>query len=128
MGLGTFYPQYTMAAAAGYQPRTKVMSLSGALHLVLHVVVPLGVAVTFWRPHWRRAWLIMLATMLVDLDHLVADPIYDPGRCSIGYHPLHTAPAIALYILLLLPRPTRLPALGLVIHMILDGIDCLVMQ
>jgi hypothetical protein len=104
------------------------MSLSGALHLVLHVLVPLGIAMTLFRPQWRRAWLIMLSTMLVDLDHLAADPIYDPGRCSIGYHPLHTAPAIAVYVLLLLPRSTRLPALGLVIHMILDGIDCVAMQ
>jgi hypothetical protein len=102
------------------------MSASGTFHIILHVLVPLLVAVTFYRPSWRRAWLIMLATMLVDLDHLVADPIHDPGRCSIGYHPLHTAPAIALYVLLLFPRATRLPALGLVIHMLLDGIDCIV--
>jgi hypothetical protein len=92
---------------------------------MLHVMVPLGVAVGFYRTRWRRAWLIMLVTLLVDLDHLVADPIYDPGRCSIGYHPLHTAPAIAVYAVLLFPRATRLPALGLVIHMALDGLDCL---
>jgi hypothetical protein len=92
---------------------------------MLHVMVPLAVAVGFYRTRWRRAWLIMLVTLLVDLDHLVADPIYDPGRCSIGYHPLHTAPAIAVYAVLLFPRATRLPALGLVIHMALDGLDCL---
>jgi hypothetical protein len=92
---------------------------------MLHVMVPLAVAVGFYRTRWRRAWLIMLVTLLVDLDHLVADPIYDPGRCSIGYHPLHTAPAIAVYAVLLFPRATRLPALGLVIHMGLDGLDCL---
>ena len=34
----------------------------------------------------------MMATMLVDLDHLFADPIYDPDRCSIGFHPLHQYP------------------------------------
>lgn len=103
------------------------MTPTGILHLVLHVTVPLAIAITFYRERWRRAWLIMLVTMVVDLDHLVADPIYDPGRCSIGYHPLHTAPAIAAYLALLIPRQTRLPALGLVVHMALDGIDCLVM-
>jgi hypothetical protein len=92
---------------------------------MLHGLVPLLAAFVFYRRHWRRAWLIMLATMLVDLDHLLADPIYDPDRCSIGFHPLHTAPAIAVYALLLVPRVTRLPALGLVIHMALDGLDCL---
>jgi hypothetical protein len=97
-----------------------------ALHLVLHVAVPAAVALLFFRPHWKKAWLIMVATMLVDLDHLLADPIYDPGRCSIGFHPLHTWPAIAVYVLMTIPRPTRLVGLGLVIHMALDALDCLV--
>jgi len=97
------------------------------LHLILHVVVPGGVAVVFFRSRWKRAWLIMVATMLVDLDHLLADPIYDPGRCSIGFHPLHTYPAILVYVLLTIPRRTRLVGLGLVIHMALDGLDCLLM-
>jgi hypothetical protein len=98
-----------------------------ALHLVLHVAVPAAVALVFFRSHWKKAWLIMVATMLVDLDHLLADPIYDPGRCSIGFHPLHTWPAIAVYVLMTIPRPTRLVGLGLVIHMALDGLDCLLM-
>lgn len=94
------------------------------LHLVLHAAVPGAVALLLFRLHWRKAWLVMFATMLVDLDHLLADPIYDPDRCGIGFHPLHTYPAIASYGLLLIPRATRLPALGLVIHMALDALDC----
>lgn len=103
------------------------MSAMAVLHLVLHVIVPGVVAAVFYRERWRFAWFVMVATMLVDLDHLLADPIYDPGRCSIGYHPLHTAPAIGLYgVLFLLPK-TRLIGLGLLIHMALDGLDCLMM-
>lgn len=94
-------------------------------HLLLHAAVPAVVAWFFFREGWKRAWLIMFATMLVDLDHLLADPIYDPDRCSVGFHPLHSYPAIAGYILLTLPRPTRLVGLGLMIHMALDGLDCL---
>ena len=30
-----------------------------------------------------------MLTMMVDLDHLIADPIFDPQRC-IGFHPLHS--------------------------------------
>lgn len=82
----------------------------------------------FFRDRWRRAWLVMLAAMLVDLDHLLADPIYDPNRCGIGFHPLHTAPAIAAYALLALVRRTRLIGLGLVIHMALDLADCAVQR
>lgn len=70
----------------------------------------------------------MLATMLVDLDHLVADPIYAPNRCSIGFHPLHSYWAVAVYGLLLGFKKTRLVALGLMIHMVLDGLDCLWMS
>ena len=94
------------------------------LHLVLHVAVPGAVAWLFFRRRWRTAWLVMMAGMLVDVDHLLADPIYDPNRCGIGFHPLHTAPLIAGYVLLaVLPR-TRLIGLGLVIHMALDLSDC----
>lgn len=100
------------------------MTWLALLHLMLHAVVPGGVALLFCRPSWKKAWLIMLATMLVDLDHLLADPIYDPQRCGIGFHPLHSYPAIAAYALLLVPKTTRLVALGLVIHMALDALDC----
>jgi hypothetical protein len=101
------------------------MTWASLLHLLLHVAVPGAVALLFFRPHWQRAWLIMLAAMLVDLDHLLADPIYDPNRCGIGLHPLHTYPAIAAYVLLLVPRVTRLLGLGLIIHMALDALDCI---
>lgn len=96
------------------------------LHLALHVLTPGLVAALFFRTTWRRAWLVMLLTLLVDVDHLLATPIYDPERCSIGFHPLHTAPAIALYAVLALIQPTRLVGVGLLLHMALDGLDCLV--
>ncbi|WP_420466320.1 DUF6122 family protein [Panacagrimonas sp.] len=104
------------------------MSLAAVLHLILHVLAPGLVAWFFFRPGRRRAWGIMLATMVVDLDHLLATPIYDPDRCSIGFHPLHTLPVIAVYIgLTLLPR-TRLIGLGLMLHMLLDFSDCAVQR
>ncbi len=70
----------------------------------------------------------MFSTMLVDLDHLFATPIFDPSRCSVGFHPLHSIYAIAIYFLMLLPKKLRLVAIGLLIHMALDGIDCLWMS
>jgi len=66
----------------------------------------------------------MMATTAVDLDHLLASPIYDPNRCSIAFHPLHTWPAIAIYFALIFPKWTRLVGIGLVIHMVLDWVDC----
>ncbi|MEO6519620.1 MAG: DUF6122 family protein [Pseudoxanthomonas sp.] len=112
-------------------------------HIALHFLIPLFVALVVYRSRWRRTALLMIATMLVDADHLLAVPIYDPDRCSIGFHPLHTWPAIAVYFaLFLVPLFTRtamhrdrprsaarlshLLGLGLLIHMALDWIDCLV--
>lgn len=102
--------------------------MRSTLHLSLHFIVPLGVALVFFRARWRSAALIMIATMLVDLDHLLATPLYDPNRCSIGFHPMHTWPAMVVYAGLLIPKRTRLIGLGLVIHMALDGIDCVWMH
>ncbi|MGB0899726.1 MAG: DUF6122 family protein [Psychrobium sp.] len=93
-------------------------------HIFLHFLIPLIVAVTLFRREWKKALLIMVATMLVDIDHLLATPIYDPLRCSIGFHPLHQLPITAVYLLMLIPKKLRLVGLGLVIHMILDSIDC----
>ncbi len=67
----------------------------------------------------------MFATMVVDLDHLLATPVYDPDRCGIGFHLLHSYPAIGVYLVLSMTGRTRLIGLGLVIHMVLDWIDCI---
>ena len=93
-------------------------------HLVLHFVVPAVITGLFYRKIWKVAYLVMIATMLVDIDHLFANPIYDPNRCSIGFHPLHQLWFIAFYIMLCFIPKTRLVGLGLSIHMALDAIDC----
>jgi hypothetical protein len=67
----------------------------------------------------------MVLTMVVDLDHLLAEPVYDPGRCGIGLHPLHSYFAIMGYLAMIAVPKLRLVAIGLVIHMVLDGFDCL---
>lgn len=94
------------------------------LHLVLHFLIPLLVAFACYRDEWKKVFIIMSATILVDVDHLLATPIYDPERCSIGFHPLHQWPAIVVYAIGLLPQKTRIIAIGLLIHMLLDTADC----
>lgn len=104
------------------------MTLRAILHLVLHAAVPALVAWLFFRDRFGKAWLLMLLGWVIDLDHLLADPIYAPNRCSIGFHPLHTAPAIVAYGALALPKRTRLFAIGLLIHVALDALDCVLMR
>ena len=158
------------------------MDPGSVIHLALHVAAPGVVAALAFRPRWRAAWGWMLAMMVVDVDHLLADPIYDPERCSIGFHPLHSWPAIGFYASVLLislfslhrrgaaasqtepgcpakhrPHPSpvherpgecaafptavrghpdadswmraiRIVSAGLLVHMAVDGLDCLTMD
>jgi hypothetical protein len=98
------------------------------IHIALHFLVPLGIACGFYsKTGSRKVFLILIATMLVDLDHLLADPIYDPERCSIGFHPLHQFIPIGLYGLMTIFKRLRVVGLGLLIHMLLDLGDCISM-
>lgn len=108
-------------------PSLSELELRPAIHLLLHVVVPVVTARLLWPKQWKRAALWMLAGWVIDLDHLLADPVYAPGRCSLGFHPLHTWPAIAVYAALAVPRGTRWFGIGLLIHITLDGLDCVLM-
>lgn len=98
------------------------------IHMFLHLTVPGIVARYFYRQSWKWAWLLMVATILVDLDHLVAEPIIDPQRCGIGFHPLHSYLAIGVYVGLAAIPKLRIVAIGLIVHMFLDGVDCIWMS
>ncbi len=69
--------------------------------------------------------LTLLAGMLLDIDHIFANPIFDPNRCSIGFHPLHSYVLIPVYFGLAFWKKTRLLGLALVIHIFADTVDCL---
>jgi hypothetical protein len=99
--------------------------LQPVVHYTLHLVVPAWIAYAFFSPKWHKVYLIFLLTMLVDLDHLLADPIFMPHRCSIVTHPLHSPWAIAVYLLALASPKWRIIAIGLLFHMFTDAIDCL---
>ncbi len=93
-------------------------------HIALHFIIPALIVVAFYRKHWKVVYVVLISTMLVDLDHLVADPIYDAARCSIGFHPLHKIWFVCLYVVLCFIPKTRLVGIGLSVHMALDSIDC----
>lgn len=111
------------------------------IHILLHFVVPVCIALLFFKKEWKTSALWMISTMIVDIDHLLADPIYDPNRCSIDFHPLHSYEFIAVYAFIFIitgvlrfrkPSETDkgfikilfLLSLGLLIHMGLDWSDC----
>jgi len=96
------------------------------VHYFLHLVFPFFIAFIFFRKDWKKVYIILLATMLVDLDHLLATPILEANRCSINFHPLHTYYAMVVYaILLFFKKPYNIIGIGLLFHMLTDLIDCL---
>jgi hypothetical protein len=101
--------------------------LRHSIHYGLHLLGPFLLAKLFWKENHLKAACIMLATMLMDLDHLLAQPVFDPQRCSLGFHPLHTAWAALIYLaIMFVPSwKWRALALGCLFHLLTDGIDCL---
>lgn len=99
--------------------------LQPIIHYGLHFGLPLLIALLLFKAKWKTAYLIMLCGLLIDLDHLLAQPMFDPNRCSINFHPLHSYYAIAIYVGLTIFKKTRILGIGLIIHIIADTIDCL---
>lgn len=102
--------------------------IQSCIHYGIHFIIPLIIALLFFKKSWKKAYLIMILGMLIDFDHLLATPIFQPNRCSINFHPLHSYYAIVLYALLLIPNKTRWIGLGLCIHIIADSVDCYMMS
>ena len=73
--------------------------------------------------------LAIFGSNLIDVDHLLANPIYDPNRCSINFHPLHSWYTMPLWVFGLLFRNklVRYFCLGVLLHLWLDWINCLML-
>ena len=102
-------------------------TLRHIIHYSLHLIFPFLAARVLWRDNWLIAGAIMTATLIIDIDHLIAHPVYDPCRCSIGFHPLHTLWAGAAYgTLLAIPSwKWRAFAAGCLLHLGTDALDCI---
>ena len=94
------------------------------IHYGIHFLVPIAIGLLFFKKHRGNAIVILLAAILIDIDHVFADPIFDPNRCSIGFHPLHSYWAIGVYFTLLFFKKTRIFGIALLIHILADLTDC----
>jgi len=97
------------------------------IHYGFHFLIPLGIAMLFFPRQWKKVYFIFIGAMLIDLDHLLADPIFDPNRCSVGFHFLHSIYAIIGYSILLFPKKTRIIGIALLWHILTDQVDCWMM-
>ena len=97
-----------------------------ALHYGGHWLVPFLIARVLWAKNWLRAGLVVASANLIDLDHLLADPMFDPDRCSTGFHPLHGWFAAGVYCTMLLVSKwwVRAFAVGALWHLAVDLGDC----
>lgn len=97
------------------------------IHYGIHFLVPILIALFFFKDNKTKVALILLAGILLDVDHIFANPIFDPNRCSIGFHPLHSYLLIPVYLALTFWNKTRIWGLAFVIHIVADTTDCLFM-
>ncbi|WP_318311321.1 DUF6122 family protein [Flagellimonas crocea] len=97
------------------------------IHYSIHFLVPILIAFWFFKDDAVKFALILLAGIIIDIDHLWATPLYDPDRCSIGFHVLHSYWAIFIYCTLPFFRRTRIIGLALILHIFADTLDCLLM-
>ncbi|MDF4222942.1 DUF6122 family protein [Maribacter sp. M208] len=94
-------------------------------HYGIHFIIPIIIAIYFYKDNKLWSAIIILSAILIDIDHFLATPLFDPNRCSINFHPLHTYWAIGIYTLLFIYRKTRIFGLALLIHILADTVDCL---
>jgi hypothetical protein len=99
------------------------------VHYGIHFIIPIAIGFIFFKKEDRaRAIIILLAAILIDVDHLLATKIFDPNRCSINFHLLHQYWAITIYFGLLFFKKTRIFGIALLLHMFADYMDCYLMQ
>lgn len=101
------------------------MTLKFIIHYGLHFVVPLLISLYFFKNQWKKVYGIFLLSMLIDIDHFLANPIFDANRCSINFHPLHTYYALCMYVLILFFKKLRLLSVALLLHLFADYLDCI---
>jgi hypothetical protein len=104
------------------------MMLRHLLHYGIHFLIPILIALLFFKGNRIKVSLMLLAGIALDIDHILAYPIFDPNRCSIGFHPLHAYALIPVYFGMSLWKKTRILGLALIIHIIADAADCLLIR
>lgn len=104
-------------------------ALQPILHYSGHFLAPFLIAWVIARGEWKRFGAVMVAANMIDIDHLWAVPVFDPGRCSIGFHTFHGWEAAIVYCaLLFIPRWwARALGAGALWHLIVDAGDCMAM-
>ncbi len=95
------------------------------IHYGIHFIIPIVIGYFFFKDYRLKAIVILLSAIIIDVDHILASPIFDPNRCSINFHPLHSYWAIGIYFSFILFKKLRIYGIALLLHIIADISDCL---
>ncbi|MDN6280341.1 MAG: DUF6122 family protein [Psychroflexus sp.] len=103
--------------------------LQALIHYAMHFGVIYYFAVKYKHIGFSasKIYLILLATLVIDIDHLWASPIFQADRCSVGFHTFHSVYALIFYLALYFlsrSRWLKLFSFGLLFHLITDEFDC----
>ncbi|MEK6983336.1 MAG: DUF6122 family protein [Nanoarchaeota archaeon] len=102
------------------------------IHLLAGVLLALILALIFKKfrskEEFKRMTLWFSASNLIDIDHLLTNPIYGPSRCGINFHPLHSWFMFPFYVGGLFYKKTKYLCIGILLHLALDSIDCVLMK
>ncbi|UJH67890.1 DUF6122 family protein [Allomuricauda sp. SCSIO 65647] len=98
------------------------------IHYGIHFLVPIFIGYLCYPKKRFWAIVILLSGLVIDIDHLWANPVFDPDRCSIGFHFLHGYLAIGFYTLLLAHTKTRIFGWAFLIHILADFVDCVLLR
>lgn len=99
-----------------------------SIHYGLHFLLPFALAFLFFKKDFFKVVTILILGIIIDIDHLLANPIFDSHRCSINFHPLHSYIAIILYLFLFGFKKTRIIGLALLLHILADTVDCMLLS
>jgi Family of unknown function (DUF6122) len=98
------------------------------VHYSMHFVVPLFIALLIDKNNYLKIFAILLSTMIMDVDHLFANPIFMANRCSINFHFMHHLYWLPIYISLIFFKGNfRIIGIGLSFHILTDFVDCMFM-
>ncbi len=95
------------------------------IHYGIHFIIPIVIGYFFFKDYRLKAIVVLLSAIIIDADHILASPIFDPNRCSINFHPLHSYWAIGIYFSFIFFKKLRIYGIALLLHIIADICDCL---
>ena len=104
-------------------------------HIIIHVLsnILLIYLIYFYekkilkkKSNLKNISLLVFLSQLIDLDHLLAKPIYNPLRCSINFHPLHSWYSFPFYALGMFWKKYSYLFVAIGLHLALDALDCFI--